>query len=85
MQVARRWCRGLGAASISDVSARGAQARKQEPGAQCKEVVDWPRSRKCAAGINPQGVPNVSRHEVAVGAHPKWIRDGTPSLRARAV
>lgn len=36
-----------------------------------------------AAGINPQGVPNTNRDRVAVGAHPKWTRDGTPGLRVK--
>eukprot|EP00959_Pyramimonas_sp_CCMP1952_P351660 7368122-Pyramimonas_sp.AAC.1 len=34
-----------------------------------------------AAGINPQGVPNVKRDRVAVGPHPQWSQDGTPGLR----
>ena len=33
-----------------------------------------------AAGINPQGVPNANHQRVAVGAHPRWTRDGTPGL-----
>ena len=36
-----------------------------------------------AVGINPQGVPNSNRDRVAVGAHPRWTRDGTPGLRVR--
>ena len=38
-----------------------------------------------AAGINPQGIPNVNRDRVAVGMHPQWTREGTPGLRVRVV
>ena len=35
------------------------------------------------ADIIPQGVPNANRERVAVGAHPKCTREGTPGLRVR--
>jgi hypothetical protein len=36
-----------------------------------------------AAGIGPQGTTNSEGVRVAVGAHPKWTRDGTPGLRVK--